>query len=54
LVLESTVRVCITRADDCNAKLASKVSHAFGDVGIIITIPVTPSKREEMSTKRID
>jgi hypothetical protein len=54
LVLESVVRVCITRADDSDAKLASRVSYASCDVGIIITVPITPSEREETIAKRIN
>jgi hypothetical protein len=35
-------------------KLASRVSHASRDVGIIITMPITPSEREETIAKRIN
>jgi hypothetical protein len=45
---------CIARADDCYVKLASRVSHASRDVGIIITMPITPSEREETIVERID
>jgi hypothetical protein len=54
LILESATHICITRADDCDTKLASRVSHASRDVGIIITMLITPSEREETIAERID
>jgi hypothetical protein len=35
-------------------KLASRVSHASCDVGIIITMPITPLEREEIIVEGID
>jgi hypothetical protein len=45
--------ICIMRAVDCDAKLASRVSHASMDVERSITIPITPSVREETMAERI-
>jgi hypothetical protein len=39
---------------DCDAKLASRVSQASLEVEARITIPITPSIREETMAERIN